>query len=211
MKLLKLLCLLAVCLTAEERVGPTEEKRYLQTLDALMQKIDLRRMREMGRELFLRKCAFCHGEDARGRDGFAADLTKRISKERAKLNIQKGARNFVHSFPGGMPPMVPDDARAETLASYVAEGFRASHPGARLYEKAHCARCHGKEGTGIRYRAPNIRRFDHETVAAILRNGKFGILGRMPAYDALAPYQVAMLAEYIRSLESSDTGNSNKD
>ena len=180
-----------------------EEKAYLHTLETLMSKIDRRRLAEMGRELFLQKCAFCHGKDARGRDGFAADLTRRISKERALLNIQKGARNFVHSYPGGMPPMVPDRERAEKIADYVAKGLPEGHPGAELYVKAHCARCHGEDGRGIRYRAPNIRTFDLETVAAILKNGKFGILGRMPAYANLAPYQVAMLYEYIASLQRS--------
>ena len=179
-----------------------DEKRYLATLEGIMQKIDKERLAEMGRDLFVRKCAFCHGKDGRGRDGFAADLTRRISKQRAKLNIQKGARNFVDSFPGGMPPMVPDDTRAGILAEYVAEGLPDGHPGARLYHKAHCTRCHGPKGEGIRYRAPNIRRFDLQTVAAILKNGKFGILGRMPAYSALAPYQVVMLTEFIKQLES---------
>ena len=96
--------------------------------------------------------------------------------------------------------MVPDRKRAESIADYVAKGFPKDHPGAELYVKAHCARCHGEDGRGIRYRAPNIREFDLETVAAILKNGKFGILGRMPAYANLAPYQVAMLYEYIVSI-----------
>jgi hypothetical protein len=39
------------------------------------------------------------------------------------------------------------------------------------------------------------------TIAAVLKNGKFGILGRMPAYPNLAPYQVAMLAHFIMELE----------
>ena len=196
--------LLLTGLTAEE-FSLRERKAYLKTLEGIMRKIDEKRLAEMGRELFLHKCAFCHGKDGKGRNGFAADLTRRISKERAKLNIQKGARNFVASFPGGMPPMVPDERRAETLADYVARGFSAGHKGKALYEKAHCARCHGKEGEGIRYRAPNIRRFDLPTVAAILKNGKFGIVGRMPAYPSLAPYQVVMLTRFIQSLSASPT------
>ncbi len=198
--------LLILALFGGEPEPLDEEKAYLKILESLMQKIDHERLAEMGRELFLQKCAFCHGKDARGRDGFAADLSRRISRERALLNIQKGARNFTHSYPGGMPPMVPDRSRAERIADYVARGFPDAHPGAELYVKAHCTRCHGEEGRGIRYRAPNIRDFDLETVAAILKNGKFGILGRMPAYTNLAPYQVAMLYEYIASLrtETSD-------
>ncbi|WP_457597490.1 c-type cytochrome [Hydrogenimonas sp.] len=170
-------------------------------LGAIMDKIDRTRRIEMGRALFMQKCAFCHGRDARGRGGFAADLTRRISKERALLNIQKGARNFTADFPGGMPPMVPDRRRAEAIASYVARGFPPGDPAEALYEKAHCARCHSPKGEGIRYRAPNIRRFDRETIAIVLRNGKFGILGRMPAYRALVPYQVEMLADYILSIQ----------
>jgi cbb3-type cytochrome c oxidase subunit III len=198
--------LLCMGLGAEE-FSLQEQKAYLKTLEGIMQKIDKKRLAEMGRDLFVHKCAFCHGKDGKGRNGFAADLTRRISKERAKLNIQKGARNFVASFPGGMPPMVPDEGRAETLADYVARGFPAGHEGEPLYEKAHCARCHGKEGEGIRYRAPNIRHFDLPTVAAILKNGKFGIIGRMPAYPALAPYQVTMLAYYIMELENPTNPN----
>ena len=192
MKYLWLSLFLSLFLYAGERTDKLET--------AILQKIDRTRMAEMGRALFMEKCAFCHGKDAKGRHGFAADLTRRISKARAKLNIQKGARNFVDSFPGGMPPMVPDERLADTLAEYVAEGFPSDHPGEKLYEKAHCARCHGKEGTGRPYRAPNIRRFDRQTVMAILKNGKFGILGRMPSYHGLAPYQMEMLAAFITSL-----------
>ena len=196
--------ILSICVVLLSGAKPeplAEEKAYLKTLEAIMQKIDEKRQVEMGRALFRQKCAFCHGRDARGRNGFAADLTQRISKARAMLNIQKGARNFVHSYPGGMPPMVPDRKRAEILADYVSKGFPAIHSGTELYVKAHCARCHGKDGRGKRYRAPNIGTFDLETVAAILKNGKFGILGRMPSYASLAPYQVAMLYEYIASLQ----------
>ncbi|WP_201353218.1 c-type cytochrome [Hydrogenimonas urashimensis] len=194
-----LLLLLILSLRAED-FSLAREKRYLAALDTIMNKIDKERLAQMGKTLFMKKCAFCHGKDGRGRQGFAADLTRRISSERALLNIQKGARNFVHSYPGGMPPMVPDRIRAEAIADYVASGFPETHEGAALYEKAHCARCHGREGRGIRYRAPNIRHFDLVTVAAILKNGKFGILGRMPAYSRLAPYQVSMLALYIMKI-----------
>jgi cytochrome c oxidase cbb3-type subunit 3 len=101
-----------------------------------------------------------------------------------------------------MPPMVPDAARADIIADYVARGFPTAHPGAEIYVKAYCKRCHGEKGEGIRYRAPNIRRFDLQTVAAVLKNGKKGVIGRMPAYRHFAPYQVTMLALYIESLAS---------
>jgi len=208
-KQLLLIVTIVTYLFAEDQFSIKKEESYLNTLNTIMEKIDHKRLAEMGRELFIRKCAFCHGKDAKGRDGFAADLTHRISKERAMLNIQKGARNFKKSFPGGMPPMVPDQKRAEIIAEYVAKGFPPDHPGANLYVKAHCARCHGKDGTGIRYRAPNIHHFNLDTIATILKNGKFGILGRMPAYPSLAPYQVVMLSYFIMQLEHNSSNSKN--
>ena len=183
-----------------EEFSLEHEIRYLETLDAIMNKIDKSRLTEMGQALFIRKCAFCHGKDGRGRQGFAADLTRRISKESAKYTIQNGGHNFRKSFPGSMPPMVPESTRADIIADYVARSFPEDHPGKEIFVKAYCKRCHGEDGRGIKYRAPNIRQFDIQTIAAILKNGKKGIIGRMPSYTHFAPYQVTMLALYIMQI-----------
>ncbi|BDY11850.1 hypothetical protein HCR_01620 [Hydrogenimonas cancrithermarum] len=177
-----------------------DEKRYLKTLESIMKKIDKKHLTEMGRALYIRKCAFCHGKDGRGRNGFAADLTRRISQESAKYTIQNGGHNFKKSFPGSMPPMVPEPSRAEVIADYVAKGFPNGHPGKTIFVKAYCARCHGTDGRGIRFRAPNIRHFDTSTIAAVLRNGKKGVIGRMPAYTHFSASQVTMLSYFIMTL-----------
>ena len=104
-----------------------------------------------------------------------------------------------------MPPMVPESDRADIIADYVARSFPDNHPGKEIFVKAYCKRCHGEDGRGIKYRAPNIREFDLQTIAAILKNGKKGIIGRMPSYSHLAPYQVTMLALYI--MQMSENGH----
>jgi len=188
---------------AEDEFDMEKEKRYLKTLEKIMKKIDKEYLTEAGRALFLEKCAFCHGKDGKGRDGFAANLTRRISKKSAKYTIQNGGHNFKKSFPGSMPPMVPDPVLADVIADYVAQGFPPVHPGKKIFVKAQCARCHGTEGVGIRFRAPNIRYFDLSTIAAILRNGKKGIIGRMPAYAHFSNSQITSLAYFIISLSTS--------
>jgi len=155
---------------------------------------------DMGQSLFITKCATCHGLSADGSEKHAANLTHRISKESALYTIQNGAHNFKASFKAAMPAMIKNTPRAKKVASYVAEGFYSDHEGAYIFKKVYCARCHGVDGRGKTNLAPNIREFDEEIIAQILRNGKVGVIGKMPKFDNLHPTQIKALSAYIMSL-----------
>jgi len=150
----------------------------------------------MGQSVFLVQCAPCHGVDAEGIDGKAQDLTKRISKESVLDVINNGANNFKSVYPGGMPAGMASGADAEEIASYVANGLKGTAPASW----AACSSCHGENGEGMDYVAPNIKSYSDKVMATILDNGKKSTIGEMPAFKNLSETQVKAVANYLRSI-----------
>lgn len=152
----------------------------------------------MGESLFLVQCAPCHGVDAEGIDGKAQDLTKRILKASVIHVINNGANNFKTAFPGGMPPMMLTDAKEiDEVATYVAGGFKGEAP----VSFGICAGCHGMDGKGMEYVAPNIREYDTAIIQSVLTDGKKSNIGTMPSFKGrLNDTQEKALAAYIQSL-----------
>ncbi len=151
----------------------------------------------MGESVFLVQCSPCHGIDAEGIDGKAQDLTKRISKASVIEVINNGANNFKSAFPGGMPAGMAAGADVEVIAEYVAGGFKGEAPASY----AACAGCHGMDGNGIEYVGPNIRSYDDNLVAAVLKDGKKSNIGIMPSFTGmLTDTQVKAVANYLRSI-----------
>lgn len=151
----------------------------------------------MGQSVFLVQCAPCHGVDAEGIGGKAANLTKRIAKESILYTINNGANNFKSVYPGGMPAGMASGKDAEDIAEYVAGGFKGTAPAAF----AACASCHGENGKGMDYVAPNIREFSDKMVATILTNGKKSTIGTMPSFAGrLSETQEKAIANYLRSI-----------
>ena len=155
-------------------------------------------LKAMGQSTFLVQCAPCHGVDAEGIDGKAQNLTKRISKEQVVHVIKNGSNGLATAYPAGMPPMMlTEDADIEAVAAYVAGGFKGEQPA--MY--AVCAGCHGVDGNGIEYVAPNIRAYDDALVTAVLKDGKKSNIGIMPSFDGrLNETQQKALGAYLRSL-----------
>jgi cytochrome c oxidase cbb3-type subunit 3 len=151
----------------------------------------------MGQSVFLVQCAPCHGVDAEGIDGKAQDLTKRISKETVLYTIKNGANNFKSTYPGGMPAGMASGQDAQDIAEYVAGGFKGKKPVAW----ATCASCHGEDGRGIAYVAPNLREYSDSMIATVLKNGKKSIIGTMPNFNGrLSETQIKAVANYLRSI-----------
>jgi len=151
----------------------------------------------MGQSVFLVQCAPCHGVDAEGIDGKAQNLTKRISKESVLHVINNGANNFKTEFPGGMPAGMASGQDAEDIAEYVAGGLKGEQPASF----AACSSCHGENGEGMDYVAPNIKAYSDKVVATILKDGKKSIIGTMPSFDGrLSETQVKAVANYLRSI-----------
>jgi cytochrome c oxidase cbb3-type subunit 3 len=155
-------------------------------------------LKAMGESTFLVQCAPCHGIDAEGIGGKAHNLTKRISKEQVVHVIKNGANSLKTAYPAGMPPMMlTEDADIEEVSAYVAGGFKGEQPA--MY--AVCAGCHGIDGNGMEYVAPNIRAYDDALVTAVLKDGKKSSIGAMPSFAGrLNETQEKALAAYLRSL-----------
>ncbi len=165
------------------------------------------RLVEMGESVFLANCTVCHGINADGMDGKAANLNQRIEAENVKYVINHGSNNKLL----GMEMPMPDrnglfnantgalitDAEIETVANYVANGFKGA--GADIFAGT-CAGCHGADGRGLPSVAPNIREFTPELIANVLDHGKRGAIGKMPAIDVLNKKQKEAVAAYIISL-----------
>jgi cytochrome c oxidase cbb3-type subunit III len=151
----------------------------------------------MGQSTFLVQCAPCHGIDAEGIEGKAHNLTKRIAKDQVVHVINNGANSLKTAYPGGMPAGMAFGPDVEIIAEYVAGGFKGEQPAAY----ATCAGCHGANGEGMPYVAPNIREYDDALVSAVLKDGKKGNIGMMPSFDGrLNETQQKALAAYLRSL-----------
>ena len=155
-------------------------------------------LKAMGSSLYLVNCAPCHGVDAEGINGKAHNLTKRISKEQVVHVINNGANSLKTSYPAGMPPMMlTEEADINAVSEYVANGFKGEQPASY----AVCAGCHGDDGRGMPFVAPNIREYDDALVLAVLKDGKKANIGAMPSFDGrLNETQQKALAAYIRSL-----------
>ena len=151
----------------------------------------------MGQSTFLVQCSPCHGVTAEGIEGKAQDLTKRIAKEQVVHIINNGANSLKTAYPGGMPAGMAFGDDVDVIAEYVAGGFKGEQPAAY----AACAGCHGADGKGMPYVAPNIREYDDAIVSAVLKDGKKGNIGMMPSFDGrLNETQQKALAAYLRSL-----------
>jgi len=170
------------------------------------------RLVEMGESVFLAECKVCHGLSADGIDGKAADLNVRIGLLTVKNVVINGSNNSLlnegSSMPGreGLMNANKDyapitDAEIDAVSAYVANGMTGD--GADVFAGA-CASCHGVDGKGMEYVAPNIATYDQALLLNVLNHGKKGTIGTMPAFDRLNTKQKEAVSAYIISLSKGE-------
>ena len=165
------------------------------------------RLVEMGESVFLAECKICHGLTADGIDGTASNLNVRLEANVVKHAIIHGSNNQLMGSENPMPDRygifnansesLITDAEIDLVSEYVANGMTG--PGADVFEGA-CSTCHGANGKGMEYVAPNIATFDQGLVVNVLNHGKKGAIGSMPAFDRLNTKQKEAASAYIISL-----------
>jgi len=167
------------------------------------------RLIAMGESVYLAECKVCHGLAADGIDGTAANLNVRLEYDTVKHVVINGANN---KLLGSEMPM-PDrnelfnmntgepitDSEIEIVSHYVANGM--SGEGEEVFQ-AVCSSCHGVDGKGMEYVAPNIASFDIPLVTNVLTHGKKGAIGVMPAFDRLNAKQKEAVSAYVTSLSA---------
>ena len=188
-------------LNAYSQIGEWNEEtvKYNKQFEEKHKNATAEDLKNMGESIFLVQCAPCHGNTGDGLSGKAHDLTKRMSKEQVKYIIEHGSNYFKKSYPAGMPPGLAQGKDADEVAAYVAGGFKGQAPAAW----ATCAGCHGQDGKGMPNVAPNIREFDSSLIADVLKDGKEGSIGKMPAFAGrFTPVQIKALETHIKALSS---------
>lgn len=165
-------------------------------------------LKEMGGSIFIVQCAPCHGLQADGIDGKAADLHKRIAEKSVKHVVMNGSSNNILGTGVPMPDRnglmnantnaLITDAEIDAVAKYVAGGLKGTE-GADVFAGT-CAACHGPDGKGMEMVAPSIAEFNPTLVGSILAHGKKGAIGTMPAFNNLTEVQVKALGAYVTDL-----------
>ena len=164
--------------------------------------MDAATLKDMGQSVFIVQCAPCHGLQADGMDGKAANLNHRIEKASIVHTIKNGANNMKTDFAGGMPPMMLSvDADIDAVANYIVDGFPdGNSTGATAFVNGGCTGCHGNQGEGIPYVGPKLNGFDIAMVSSVLKDGKKSSIGTMPAFKNLTNIQTKAVAAYVSSL-----------
>lgn len=86
---------------------------------------------DRGRMVFTQRCAMCHGEDGKGRDGMAANLVAewhRLTKSDRELavSIRSGLQTPGKIYGAGpMPPQILTDRDMDDVLAYVRLTFGA--------------------------------------------------------------------------------------
>jgi len=185
--------------------------KFTKALDETMAKLNDAEKKEyiidMGQSVFIAECKVCHGLDADGIGGKAANLTVRLEKATVVNVVENGSNN--HLLGSEMP--MPDrnglfnantgalitDAEIDAVSAYVANGMTGA--GEDVFAGT-CSSCHGADGMGMEYVAPNIATFDVTLVANVLSHGKKGSIGTMPAFTRLNAKQKEAVGAYITDL-----------
>jgi len=173
-----------------------EVKEYNAKFEEANKNADAATLQQMGESIFLVQCAPCHGNTGDGLSGKAHDFTSRMSKAQVLDVIEKGSNQL--GYAAGMPAMMATGKDAEDIAAYVAGGMKGEQPASFGV----CAGCHGADGKGVAGVAPNIKKFDEDLIVHVVKSGKKGAIGVMPAFhDRMTPVQTKALATYIETLK----------
>jgi len=164
----------------------------------------------MGESVYLVECVACHGLNADGNSEIdAADLNRRISAKSVKYVINHGSNNKLLGTEMPMPDRnglfnaatgaLITDAEIDAVAEYVANGMNGNEAGAKVFANV-CASCHGPDGKGMEFVAPNIAEWSKTLITNVIDNGKKGAIGTMPAMERLNKKQKEAIAAYVISL-----------
>jgi ubiquinol-cytochrome c reductase cytochrome c subunit len=184
-----------------------------------------------GRQLYLRDCAYCHGDDGKGTT-HGPDITHDTNGEALTDFVLRTGRMPVEAEVDQMTPgeSVYDDGQIAAIVSYVSTQFRQPGPkkpelhlnegdlgeGQELYQE-HCASCHAPTGIGGAMLIqsgksvpgknkgiviPNFEASDAQAIADAVRAGP----ASMPVFGphTISDHELNSLVRYVRYLKDPD-------
>ena len=190
-----------------------ETKEYLAKFEETWKNPDQDTLKAMGESIFLAQCAQCHGLQADGLDGKAANLVEYGTVDHVAYVVKHGSKGL--GYPGGEMPgqeglfntntgQPISDAEIKTVSTYVANGM--SGEGEAIYQGT-CAACHQADGTGSvggMQMYPSLKNYGSvEYAVKAVKHGKKGFIGNMPAFEKagfLTDIQYEAVATYILSI-----------
>ncbi|PHR59623.1 MAG: hypothetical protein COA44_00240 [Arcobacter sp.] len=120
--------------------------------------------------------------------------TRRLTKEQVLDVINNGQDQLGYAM-GAMPAGLASGADAEEISVYVAGGMKGDQPASF----AACSSCHGEDGKGQYGTAPSLVSYDADLLRNVLKNGKEGSMGTMPAFPYISEKEISAIVEELQS------------
>ncbi len=122
-------------------------------------------------------------------------LKTRLSKEQVLHVIEKGQNKLGYDM-GAMPAGLATGTDAQEIAAYVAGGLKGEKPASF----AACTACHGEDGRGMGGLSPDLVGYDATLLGHVFKNGKEGMIGRMPAFPEIPEDEISAIAKYLENI-----------
>ena len=121
---------------------------------------------------------------------------RRLTKEQVLDVIANGQDKLGYDM-GAMPAGLATGTDAEEIATYVAGGMKGDAPASF----AACSSCHGEDGKGQYGMSPSLVDYDAQLLTNVLKHGKKGMMGNMPAFPYVSEEEVSAIAEHLQSIK----------
>lgn len=137
-------------------------------------------------------CKSCHSID-NDKLLYGPTLSKRVLTKEQVLEVIKNGQDELGYAMGAMPAGLLKGEDAIKVAEYVAGGLKGEKPASF----SACSGCHGEDGKGQYGTAPSLVSYDIDLLRNVLKNGKEGMLGKMPKFPYITEEEISIIAEYL--------------
>ena len=141
-------------------------------------------------------CKSCHAVNTDKVLVGPALKTRRLTKEQV-LDVINNGQNKLGYAMGEMPAGLVTGKDADEIAAYVSGGMQGTKPTAF----AACSSCHGEDGKGQFGTAPSLISYDKDLLINVLKHGKKGMIGKMPAFPYVSEKEITAIAEYLNKIK----------
>ena len=141
-------------------------------------------------------CKSCHAIET-DKTLVGPTLNTRVLTKEQVLDVINNGQDKLGYDMGAMPAGMATGADADEIAAYVADGMKGAQPASF----ASCAGCHGEDGKGIYGMSPSLVDYDVQLLRNVLKHGKEGMMGNMPAFPYVSDEEISAIAEHLKSVK----------